>query len=186
MSGNFIVDLTNYKERVGARVEPGRYRVIVDDTEMDQSKAGNQMINVWFRILDGEYEGKTITDRLTLTEKALFRVVGFMSAIGLPTPKKRLQLNLRKFNGQILEIEVRDGEPYNGRVKSEVADYYRASKKAAPASEALPEEEDEEEVESEVEGTLFDEGGSNTEDTDAEENEDEDTGTVDLDDLDNL
>lgn len=182
MSGNFVVDLTNYKERVGARVEPGRYRVIVDDTEMDQSKAGNQMINVWFRILDGEFEGKTITDRLTLTEKALFRVVGFMSAIGLPTPKKRLQLNLRKFNGQILEIEVRDGEPYNGRVKSEVADYYRASKKAAPVSEDLPEEDEvESEAESEDEGTLFQEN-----DSEESADEDEDAGTVDLDDLDNL
>lgn len=137
-NGTFTLDLTNFKDRVGSRVQPGRYRVVIDDTEMDQARSGNQMINVWYRILDdGEFKDQTITDRLVLTEKALFRVVGLMNAIGLPTPKKRLQLNLKQFNGKVLEIEVEDGEPYNGRVKSEVRGYLRASKGKAAQSEDL-------------------------------------------------
>lgn len=125
MTDNFVLDLTNYKDRVGQRVSPGRYRVIVEDAEMDKSKAGNQMINLWLRVVGGEFEGATIIDRLTISEKSLFRVVGFMQAIGLPTPKKRLSLNLAVFTGKLLDIDVEDGEPYNGRVKSEVRGYLR-------------------------------------------------------------
>lgn len=132
---NFILDLSNYKDRVGARVEPGRYRVVVDDAEMDKSKAGNPMVNVWLRIVGGEFNGSTLTDRLTLTDKALFRVVGFMQAIGLPTPKKRLQVSTGQFIGKTLDVDVEDGDPYNGRIKSEVRGYIRITGQQAVADE---------------------------------------------------
>lgn len=138
MSNSMVIDLSNYKDRVGSRVAPNRYRVVVEDVEVDQSKAGNPMINLWFRIVGGEFDGQTLVDRLTLTEKALFRVVGFMQALGFPTPKQKLQINPQKFVGQILDVDVEDGEPYNGRVKSEVRGYIRVPKEArnsAPAEE---------------------------------------------------
>lgn len=123
-----VLDLSNYKDRVGTRIAEGTYRVVVEDAEMDKSKAGNQMINIWFRVQGGDFDGATVTDRLVLTEKSLFRVVGFMQAIGLPTPKKRLQLSLSQFMNKTLDITVEDGEPYNGRVKSEVRGYARVAK----------------------------------------------------------
>lgn len=122
-----IIDLTNYKDRSGARVQPGTYRVVVEDAELDKSKAGNDMINTWYRIQGGEFDGQTLIDRLTLTENAMFRVVGFMQAIGLPTPKKKLKLNLQHFIGKTLDVEVDDGDPYNGRVRSEIRGYMRAT-----------------------------------------------------------
>lgn len=140
MSDQFTVDLSNYKDKVGSRVDPGRYRVLIEDAEMDKSAAGNQMINLWFRIMDGEWEGQTIVDRLVLTEKSLFRVVGCMQALGLPTPKKRLQLNLRQFIGKVIDIDVDDGDPYNGRVKSEVRGYVRP--KGAGVQDDAPDLED--------------------------------------------
>lgn len=128
MSDDLIIDLSNYKDRVGSRVAPGRYRVQVEDAELTESAAKNPMVNLWFRIAGGEFDGQTVTDRLVLTEKSLFRVVGFMQAIYLPTPKKRLKLNLRQFVGKTLEIDVEDGEPYNGRVRSEVRGYVRVAR----------------------------------------------------------
>lgn len=130
MSDELIVDLTNYKDRVGSRVMPGRYTVVVEDVESDTARSGNPMVNLWLRIQGGEFDGATIVDRLVLTEKSLFRVVGFMQAIGLPTPRKRMKINVRHFAGKVLDIDVEDGEPYNGRVKSEVRGYMRAA--AAP------------------------------------------------------
>lgn len=127
MAGDeLIVDLTNYKDRVGNRVVPGRYTVVVEDAENDTAKSGNAMVNLWLRVQGGEFDGATIVDRLVITEKSLFRVVGFMQAVGLPTPKKRLKMNVRGFIGRTLDIDVEDGEPYNGRVKSEVRGYMRA------------------------------------------------------------
>jgi hypothetical protein len=127
MAEELTVDLTNYKDRVGARIKPGTYRVQVEDAELSESSAKNPMINVWFRVLGGEFDGQTVVDRITITEKSLFRVVGFMQGIGLPTPKKRLKLNVRSFIGKVLDIQVDDGEPYNGRVKSEVRNYIRVA-----------------------------------------------------------
>lgn len=135
MSDAVVIDLSNYKDRVGSRVTPNRYRVRVEDVESDKSSNGNPMINLWLRIEGGEFDGQTLVDRLTITEKSLFRVVGFMSAIGLPTPKKRIQIDPRKFLGSVLDVDVDDGEPYNGRVKSEVRGYVRVPRKASAEDE---------------------------------------------------
>jgi hypothetical protein len=136
MAGDeLIVDLTNYKDRVGNRVVPGRYTVVVEDAENDTAKSGNAMVNLWLRVQGGDFDGATIVDRLVITEKSLFRVVGFMQAIGLPTPKKRLKMNVRGFIGRTLDIDVEDGEPYNGRVKSEVRGYMRTVGGSSSAEE---------------------------------------------------
>lgn len=135
-NGNDVtIDLTNYKDRVGQRVQPGRYRVVVDDVEQDTARSGNTMINLWLRIVDGDFAGATVIDRLVLTENSMFRVVGFMQAIGMPTPKKRLRLNIQTFVGKQLEVDLDDGEPYNGRVKSEVRAYNRVSGVSADAAD---------------------------------------------------
>jgi len=128
MTGNSYVmpiDLTNYKDRVGGHVAEGRYRVLVEDVEPDESKAKNPMINVWLRVVGGPHDGATIIDRLVLTDKSMFRVVGFMQAIGLPTPKKKFTIDIRKFLNRQLLVDVEDGEPYNGKVKSEVRGYMK-------------------------------------------------------------
>lgn len=139
---SLIIDLSNYKDRFGSRVPEGTHEVIVEDVEMDKSKAGNPMLNVWYRVVGGEADGLTLIDRLTITEKALFRVVGFMQAVGLPTPRKRLQINPQSFIGKRLRVEVEDGEPYNGRVRSEVRGYQKSADAAAKRADAtdLPEE----------------------------------------------
>lgn len=138
-SDEFVVDLTDFKDRIGGRVPPGRYRVVVDDCEMDESKNKNPMVIMWFRILDGEFKDTTIIDRLTQTPNALFRTVGFMQAIGLPTPRKRFTFRLSQWKGKVLEIDVRDGDPFNGRVKSEVEGYIKIERGASSGMADLPE-----------------------------------------------
>jgi hypothetical protein len=175
-----IVDLTNYKDKVGSRVPEGRYRVVVEDAEPDTSKNNNPMVNIWLRIQDpdGDYDGLTIVDRLTMTDKSLFRVVGFMQAIGLPTPKKRFRLPMDKIIGKHLEVDVADGEPYNNRIKSEVRGYLRLGSKK--------DEEPEVEVEDDEEADLamFTEGGSGY--ADETDDLDEDEAVEDDDELDEV
>lgn len=125
MADGFTIDLTEYKDRVGAQVPEGDYDVVIEDTESDKSKAGNPMVNIWFRILNGPEQGKTIVDRLVLTEKSLFRAVGFLQALGIPTPKKKFKVPYKAIRGRKMSIYVEDGEPWNGRVKSEVRAYNR-------------------------------------------------------------
>lgn len=136
VNSNIVIDLSNYKDSGNVRIPEGRYRAIVDDVDLDKSRAGNTMIKVWMRVLGGEHDGAVILDRLTLTAKAMFRVVGFMQGIGIKTPKKKLQINLKTFLKRQADIEVVDGEPYNGRIRSEIAQYIRvAQPKAEESSE---------------------------------------------------
>lgn len=149
------IDLTKFKDRVGNRVNPGRYRVVVEDAEQDTAKSGNTMINLWLKVVGGEFDGAVIVDRLVLTENSLFRVVGFMQAIGMPTPKKRLQVNLQtQFVGRALDVDVEDGEPYNGRVKSEVRGYLRITKGEGAPADLVEEPTDKTEAAEEVLGSI--------------------------------
>ena len=70
MSNEVTIDLSNFKDRVGQRIQPGRYRVVVDDVEQDTAKSGNQMINLWLRVVEGEFSGSVLIDRLVLTPDA--------------------------------------------------------------------------------------------------------------------
>lgn len=134
VNSNIVIDLSNYKDSGNVRIPEGRYRAIVDDVDLDKSRAGNTMIKVWMRVLGGEHDGAIILDRLTLTDKAMFRVVGFMQGIGIKTPKKKLQINLKTFLKRQADIEVVDGEPYNGRIRSEIAQYIRVAQPKADES----------------------------------------------------
>ena len=144
----FTFDFTNYRETGSAQVPAGTYHARVNDFEETESKAGNAMFVVYLEIIDGPYTGKQIIDRLPQTEKAMFRSAAFLQALGVKIAKKRIALNPKSLIGRPVDILVEDGEPFNGRVKSEVREYLRATKPAAQARPAadLPDEDDEPEV----------------------------------------
>lgn len=129
-------DFTNYKDTSTAHVAPGTYHAEVSDFEETTSKAGNAMFVVYLEITSGPHAGQQIIDRLPQTAKAMFRSAAFLQALGVKIAKKKIALNPRALIGRPVDIVVEDGEPYNGRVKSEVREYLRATKpvKAEPAS----------------------------------------------------
>lgn len=133
MSDELVIDLTNYKSKFGDRVPPGNYTVIIEDVESDVSKAQNPMVNMWLRIVGGDYDGSTIVDRLVDSENSKFRIVMFMQALGMPTARKRYKVNIRSWVGKRLMVAVADGEPYMNRVKSEVQGYMEAEGGASAA-----------------------------------------------------
>lgn len=146
----FTFDFTNYRETGSAQVPAGTYRARVNDFEETESKAGNAMFVVYLEVIDGPYTGKQIIDRLPQTEKAMFRSAAFLQALGVKIAKKRIALNPKSLIGRPVDILVEDGEPFNGRVRSEVREYLRATKPAAKAEPAadLPDEDDEPAAES--------------------------------------
>lgn len=161
-----IIDLSNYKDTSSARVPEGRYRVVVDDVETDTAaKTGNTVIKVWLRILGGTQDGEVIIDRLTITPKTMFRVVGFMQGIGIPTPKKRLALDLRSFLHRQVDVDVEDDEPYNGRIKSRIARYIRIAQPKAEAA-AIVQDADTEDMEPAAESAAGTPGEYDSEDVD--------------------
>lgn len=137
-------DFTNYKDTSTAHVAPGTYHAEVSDFEETTSKAGNAMFVVYLEITEGPHAGQQIIDRLPQTEKAMFRSAAFLQALGVKIAKKRIALNPRSLIGRPVDIVVEDGEPYNGRVKSEVREYLRATKpaKAEPEDDPMGDEID--------------------------------------------
>lgn len=137
-------DFTNYKDTSTAHVAPGTYHAEVSDFEETTSKAGNAMFVVYLEITEGPHAGQQIIDRLPQTEKAMFRSAAFLQALGVKIAKKKIALNPRSLIGRPVDIVVEDGEPYNGRVKSEVREYLRATKpaKAKAEPEADPMEDE--------------------------------------------
>lgn len=131
-------DFTNYKDTSTAHVPAGTYHAEVSDFEETTSKAGNTMFVVYLEITEGAHAGQQIIDRLPQTEKAMFRSAAFLQALGVKIAKKKIALNPRALIGRPVDIVVEDGEPYNGRVKSEVREYLRATKPAKVEPEADP------------------------------------------------
>ena len=92
-----VIDLTQYKQNMSDKITPGRYKVRVSDADLVKTRAGDDMVNLYLEVVGGEFAGKVVIDRLVQTPKALFRTVGFMQALGLPTPKKRLSIDLSRW-----------------------------------------------------------------------------------------
>lgn len=139
-------DFTNYKDTSTAHVAPGTYHAEVSDFEETTSKAGNAMFVVYLEIIGGPHAGQQIIDRLPQTEKAMFRSAAFLQALGVKIAKKKIALNPKSLIGRPVDIVVEDGEPYNGRVKSEVREYLRATKPAESKPAASDPMADEDEI----------------------------------------
>lgn len=124
MAPSYTVDLSRYRERLSATIPDGRYLAQVDDYEFSKSKAGNDMFTVWVRIVRGPYTGNVIIERLSLSDKALFKIVGFLNGLGIETPKKRLSINPEAWKNRKVWIDTVKGEPYRGRPGTSQIDGY--------------------------------------------------------------
>lgn len=169
-------DFTNYKDTSTAHVPAGTYHAEVSDFEETVSKADNVMFVVYLRITEGPYAGQQIIDRLPQTAKAMFRSAAFLQAIGVKIAKKKIALNPKNLIDRPVDIVVEDGEPYNGKVKSEVREYLRATKpaKAEPEDDPMADE-----VAESVEATA-----KTSQAEDSEEYVELDVDALDIDDLD--
>lgn len=148
MSGprdSFYVDFSNYKDRSSARLPEGEYLVRVGDAEATTTKKDDPMVNVFLTVVGGPYADSPIIDRLTITEKALWRVANALRALGFKVEKRNMNIPIKSMIGRTMVIKVSDGEPYNGEVRSEIRSYAPAgtfkgydflSVEAAPAAES--------------------------------------------------
>lgn len=62
----------------------GNYTATIVKADLGTSKAGNEKIDLQWKIEGGQYDGRVIFDTLTFTEKALFRVKATLQGLGFP------------------------------------------------------------------------------------------------------
>lgn len=136
----------------------GEYNVMVTKSELkdprpdprDPNKEKHPYIEVTMQVMDGEYQGENITDRLSLSPKARPRLNGFLYAVGLATSDSKGEQEfdsddfVNKFLSVKGDIEVFNGQerfrPSSFKVHPDVARTQEANMnaQAAEAKTATP------------------------------------------------
>jgi len=102
---------------------PGNYTATIIKAEPGVSKAGNEKIDIQWRIEGGQYDGRVIFDTLTFVDKALFRVKNTLMGLGFPKDFKG-EVRPEDLVGKTAKITVdvqagngidETGEPYQPR-----------------------------------------------------------------------
>lgn len=84
-SGGFSIDFSTVPD-TDKPIAPGKYNATIVHAEAKESKAGNPMIALRWRIDDeGEYEKRNIFDNLVFSQNALWRVRQVLLAVGFST-----------------------------------------------------------------------------------------------------
>jgi hypothetical protein len=170
------IDFTKDESEGGRRRFPeGDYHVKYTGFKTGRSKEKDTpYVRVMFKILDGKYKGETVSDFLYLSPKALWRIRTFLEAIGVAVPKKKVNINFKKYVGKELGITLVDDE-YEGRVRSRVGD-------CLDLDTFRGADEDDEDFDEDDEDTDDDEGDEDEDEDEDEEDEDDDMEDMDVDD----
>jgi hypothetical protein len=161
------VDMTNATDQRSSggkkmAVAEGDYVMKVKDAFVDKVKKGpneGKPIVVWVLEIEKPVTQRgsgQLWHRTGIWPEQLHNFRSIVEDIrdGKPLPKRMADIDLTKYVGQLVGVTCRDGDPYNGKVSSEVAMTFPASKfeegeeEDEDATEGEDEESDEEEIES--------------------------------------
>lgn len=165
------------------RIKEGDYLFKVSDYEVgksgkkDDDGKKKRFIVFEFEILKGPSTG-TFSDLFGLAKNQLWRYRNFLEAVGVKVSAGVTDVRLDKIPGKQVAGTVEDDE-YNGKIKSQVSDYFAASE-----YEELDADEEDEDEDSDDEDEDEDEDEEDTDLTEeTDEDEDEELETVDDDDI---
>lgn len=138
----FEVDLTDYKDRMSARLEPGKYLVRITDGEIGETKDTKApKVVLYYTVVGTSFNGQPLVDHLPLSGKAVFRIVQVMRALSVTVDKgKKFVVPFNKMINRTMCVTVVDGDEYNGQVKSQVQSYAPASMYEGHAEKELKED----------------------------------------------
>lgn len=104
--------------------------------------SGDDCLKARFEVIKGSAEGCAVFETFSLTEKALWKLKGFLEAIGMKANGK-LSLDLDKLEGKVCIIDVIHDE-YNGQKRAKIASYLK------PEDDGEDEEDEDEDEEEET------------------------------------
>lgn len=123
----------------------GQHVVKLVDIEETESQAGNDMLNATFQVVKGNSTGAKLYDNFVLTEKALWKLQSFLTAIGMKADGK-VMLDLDKIIGKTCIVEVAH-EEYEGKTRARIQEFIKLGKSKTEDDEDYDDEDDEEEEE---------------------------------------
>jgi hypothetical protein len=115
------VDFTNVEEMSFDPLPAGEYLLRVVEAEEREGPTA-PYINLRMEVVDGDYAGRSIFEILSLSEKALFRLKGFMLAAGYED--EELAGSIEFDPDDFLEVEVlaqvKQRKDNNGEMRNRV------------------------------------------------------------------
>jgi len=125
-----IVDWESESERM---VYPaGTYKVVIDSFERVTASTGTEQVRWFAKIVEPlEHKDRTIVDHTAITEKALWRLIKFVSATGvdvkslgkMDTSSPSFDSVLAKTKGRTMFWRVEEGRDKNNLPRNEIVDF---------------------------------------------------------------
>ena len=141
MGKKMKLDFSNVEAYV--KCAEGQHVVKLVEIEETESQAGNDMLNATFQVVKGNSTGAKLYDNFVLTEKALWKLQAFLTAVGMKADGK-IVLDLDKLIGKMCIVEV-EHEEYDGKTRARIQEFKKlAVKKDEPDEDTDEDIEDEE------------------------------------------
>lgn len=128
----------------------GSHKAKITKVEETTSQGGNEMFKVTFEVVAGPSKGCRVIENYPLIDTALWKLKSLLQAIGMKADG-RVQIDLDKMEGKVLEIEV-FYEEYQGQDRAKISETRKFIANEEPdddEEDEEPEEEDEEDEEEE-------------------------------------
>lgn len=128
----------------------GAHKCKITKVEETSSQGGNDMFKVTFEVVSGPSKGCRVIENYPLIDTALWKLKSLLQAIGMKADG-RVQVDLDKMEGKILEIEVYY-EEYNGQDRAKISEtrkYIDSSDDTEDDEDDIEEDEDEDAEEEE-------------------------------------
>ena len=147
MARKLKMDFTGVESFV--KCAEGEHIAVLREVEEKSSSNGNDMLAVTFEVTKGTSTGAKLYDNFVLTEKALWKLKGYLEVVGVKADGK-IVVDLDKLVGKACIISV-SHEEYNGNTKARIDGYKKLeAKAAAPVEDDDDYEEEDFEEEEEV------------------------------------
>lgn len=119
----FDTDFDGVKEQTEefVLVAEGEYRAVITKVDTVKTGSGYPMAKTVFKIVEGEYEGKTLYDNIVFCEKMKGRNKHFLRLINQPH-EGQFKVNTDDWMGQEVKVKVRH-ETYQGRKRAKISFY---------------------------------------------------------------
>lgn len=164
------VDMTNVESYT--RCSEGEHQAKLKKIDMGTVQgSGDDCLKAVFEVIKGDDKGCQVFETFSLSEKALWKLKSFLSAIGMKADGK-MQLDLDKLEGKICIIDVVHQE-YNGSKRASISSYMKPHNDDEDDDE-LEEDEDEEEEEEVKPSKKSKKPAKKAKEEEEEEDEDED------------
>lgn len=117
------VDFSDTETQVA--LEEGDYLLEVDESEVKESKEGNDYISLKFKVAEGDFEGKTVYHNCSLQPQALFNLRGVLEALGFEVPQGVMELDPADLIGEQCGATV-GMETYEGKPRPRITEFFSA------------------------------------------------------------